>query len=211
MDRLERMYDPVAAMNEALTGWQAGVWTAMPGTLISFDPQDTTCSVQVTIQMQVQRPDGSFYWDTIKPLVKCPLVLPSGGGMVVTLPMQPGDEVLVVFASRCIDSWWQSGSIGPQVELRMHDLSDGFAIPGPRSVPNAIPNYNETAIEVRNQAGTLSVSIDPQASLITMKGNVLIQGNLAVSGTMLNDGVNVGKTHRHGNVSNGPNNTGTPT
>lgn len=210
MDRLERIYDPVGALNEAFQGWQAGLWTAMPGIVVSFDPSDTTCSVQIAIQMQVQSADGSFRWETIKPLVKCPVVLPGGGAMVVTLPIKPGDEVLVVFASRCIDSWWQSGQIGPQVELRLHDLSDGFAIPGPRSVPKAILNYNPDAIEVRNAAGTLSVSIDPVASLITMKGNVIVQGNLAVTGTMLNDGVNVGKTHRHSGVSTGPNNTGTP-
>ena len=130
--------------------------------------------------------------------------------MVITLPIKPGDEVLVVFASRCIDSWWQSGQISPQVELRLHDLSDGFAIPGPRSVPKAIMNYNEEAIEVRNEAGTLSVTIDPVASLIIMKGNVIVQGNLAVTGTMSNNGVNVGATHRHGGISTGPDNTGTP-
>lgn len=207
MDRLERINDPVGSLVEALTGWQADLWTAMPGVLVSFDAQDTTCSVQIAVQMQVQRPDGSFYWDTIKPLVKCPLVLPGGGGMVITLPMKAGDEVLVVFASRCIDAWWQSGKVGPQVELRMHDLSDGFAIPGPRSVPKAIPNYNEDALEVRNEAGTLCVTIDPVASLITMKGNVIVQGNLAVTGALSNDGVNVGKTHRH---STSTNPSGTP-
>lgn len=210
MDRRERILDETGAMVAAMEGWQAGIWTAMPGKLVSFDPSDTTCSVQITIQMQVQRADGSFYWDAIKPLVKCPLVLPGGGGCVITLPMKAGDEVLVVFASRCIDSWWQSGDIGTQVELRLHDLSDGFAIPGPRSVPNAIPNYNTSAIEVRNASGSLAVSIDPVASLITMKGNVLVQGNLAVTGTMLNNGTNVGATHTHGNVSNGPNRTGGP-
>lgn len=211
MDRKERFFDPTGAMLEALTGWQAGIWTAMPAKLISFDSADLTCSAQITIQMQIQQPDGSYRWETIAPLIKCPVVLPGGGGCVITLPLKPGDEVLVVFASRCIDSWWQSGQIGPQVELRLHDLSDGFAIPGPRSVPKAIANYNEDAIEIRNEAGTLAVTIDPVASMITMKGNVIVQGNLAVTGTMTNDGTNVGKTHRHGNVSNGPSQTGTPT
>lgn len=211
MDRLERINDGTASLIEALTGWQAGIWTAMPGTLVSFDPADTTCSVQVMIQMQVQQADGTQRWETIKPLIKCPVVLPGGGGCVITLPLKPGDEVLVVFAARCIDSWWQSGQIGPQVELRLHDLSDGFAIPGPRSVPKAITNYNGDAIEIRNEAGTLAVTIDPVASMIAMKGNVIIQGNLAVTGTMTNNGTNVGSTHRHGNVSNGPSQTGTPT
>ena len=64
-----------------------------------------------------------------------PVVFPGGGGFALTFPVAAGDECLVVFASRCIDAWWQSGGVGEPMEPRMHDLSDGFALIGVRSQP----------------------------------------------------------------------------
>src|SRR5260363_73502 len=40
-----------------------------------------------------------------------PVFFPRGGGCTLTFPVQKGDECVVVFASRCIDGWWQSGGV----------------------------------------------------------------------------------------------------
>lgn len=209
MDRLERLHDPVGATLAALDGRQAGMWTAMPGKVISFDPSDTTCSVQLTIQLQVLSATGDLSWVTISPLIKCPVVLPGGGGFVVTLPIQAGDEVLVVFASRCIDSWWQSGNVGPQVEMRMHDLSDGFVIPGPRSVPKAISGYSTSAVEVRSESGAVKLSLS--SSGITLKGKVTFEDDVDFNGAVKNLGINIGATHTHSGVRGGTDTSGPPT
>lgn len=208
MDRLERVFAPDVTLIEAFKGWQSSVWTAMPGTVIDFDPADMTCSVQLTIQLQVQGPSGDFRWESISPLVKCPVVLPSGGGCILTVPIKKDDEVLVVFASRCIDAWWQSGGIGNQVELRMHDLSDGFAIPGPRSVPKAITNYSDSEMQLRSDDGSVSIGLNPETGAIRFKGAVtfenpvVMQQGLAVTGALTANGVNVGNTHRHSTSTN---------
>jgi hypothetical protein len=93
-------------------------------------------------------------------LINVPIVFPASGGFLLTLPLAAGDEVLVVFASRCIDSWWQSGGVGRPMEARMHDLSDGFAIPGPRSqakLPGAA--VSTTKAQLRNNAGTVYLQV----------------------------------------------------
>ena len=133
MDRRALLNDPVELALAQNQGLQAGLWTALPGIVTKFDPAKMTCEVQPAIKGYVRGPKGDASWVKMPLLVDCPVVFPGAGGFTLTFPIKAGDEVLVIFAARCIDSWWQSGGIQVQAELRLHDLSDGFVIPGPRS------------------------------------------------------------------------------
>lgn len=158
MDRRELLNDEQEAFRMAMDGRLSSLWTAIPGIVQKVDYDKRTCEVQPSIQGQIQKPDSSYEYVNLPVLVDVPIIMPSAGGFTLSLPIKPNDEVLVVFASRCIDSWWQSGNIGQPMELRMHDLSDGFALPGPRSVPKSTPLHaenvrltsddNETYIEI---------------------------------------------------------------
>ena len=83
----------------------------------------------------------------------------SGGGYCLTLPIQPGDDCLVVFGDNCMDAWWQSGGVQNQVEKRRHDLSDGFAIVGFRSQPGVVGGYSGGTAQLRNAAGDAYIEI----------------------------------------------------
>lgn len=152
--------DAEEAMRAALDGRQATIWTAMPGIVQSVDFDAMTCEVQPSIQGTVQDEMGNVTSVDLPLLVDVPIVFPSAGGFIITLPLKSGDEVLVVFGSRCIDAWWQSGGIQRPMEARMHDLSDGFAIPGPRSQTNLpLGSVSSTDLEIRNSLGTTYLSI----------------------------------------------------
>ena len=196
MDRRERFEDPQVAVMTALHGLQAEVWTALPGIIQSFDPTTMTCQVQIAIRAKIGQPafntytspskindpSGTFCWDQLPMLVDCPVVFPSGGGCSLTFPILNGDECLVIFASRCIDAWWQAGGIQNQAHLRMHDLSDGFVIPGPRSVPRVIQNISTSSVQLRTDDGQAHVEINASNHNI----GVVTSGNLGatVGGTM---------------------------
>jgi hypothetical protein len=155
MDRRERYESLQIAVQAAMTGERADLWSAMPGIIESFNPATMTCEVQVSIQVQFTSPeDGSVSWLTIPLCVDCPVIFPSGGGCTLTFPIAQGDECLLIFASRCIDSWWQQGGVQQQSVLRMHDLSDGFVLPGPRSQPRVIPSIFMSGAELRTDDGT---------------------------------------------------------
>ncbi len=234
MDRRERLGDIEQAVLAAIQGHQAGVWTALPGIIQSYNAAKMTVEVEVALKMQFQQPDGAWEWVSIKPLVDCPVLFPSGGGFTLTFPIAAGDECLVMFSARCIDAWWQSGGVQVQADFRMHDLSDGFAFIGPRSQPRVLsPAGSGTGVELRNDARTAYVRIDNAASVevvtpanltatvggtasvtaptINLTGNVNITGNLVVTGTVTNASKNIGSTHTHGGVQTGAGTTGAPT
>jgi hypothetical protein len=176
-DPRERQNDAEEAFRAAWQGLQAGLWTAMPGIIDSFDPVKMTCQVTLSIFGQQRAEDGTIIQIQIKPLQDCPVVFPSGGGFNLTFPLTEGDEVLVVLASRCIDSWWQSGGIQSQAELRMHDLSDGFVLPGVRSQPRVLSGgVSTSATQIRSDDGNTAITlkngeIDIVADKVRIHGN----------------------------------------
>lgn len=169
MDRRERVDDPEAALREAFDGLRAGIWTALPGIIQSFQSaadRPPTAAVQPAIKIPVRNLDGTVASMALPLLVDCPVQFPSGGNCTLTFPVAPGDECLVVFASRCIDAWWQSGGVQEQAELRMHDLSDGFVLLGFRSKPRALAGVSTSTTQLRNDAGDTYVDLDPAGKIV---------------------------------------------
>ncbi len=222
MDRRERIGDPEEMMRMAFDGVQSALWTAMPGIVQSFDPAAMTCTVQPAITALVRNEAGEVSELALPLLLDCPVVFPGGGGCTLTFPIKEGDECLVVFGARCIDSWWQLGGMQGQAELRMHDLSDGFVLPGVRSQPRAF-DVDTDATQLRSDDGSTFIQLDPTAQTVvvtapsgaTINANVTINGDLHVTGTVTADVDVIGggkhlKTHTHSGVQPGGGTSGPP-
>ncbi len=184
MDRRERGVDLMSGVLAALQGLQAGIYTALPGIIQSFDPAKRTVTIQPTLKAQVQAPNGDKSWVTLPLLVDCPVIFPGGGGFVLTFPLAQGTETLVIFASRCIDAWWQSGGIQVQAELRMHDLSDGFCLAGIASVPNVQPAISTANVQLRNDVGDTYIEITPDKSInVVTPGSITAEAGTTITAT----------------------------
>lgn len=233
MNRAERLQDPEEALRLALDARQSGMWTATPGIVTGVNLIKQTLTVRPAIMGKVTSPDGVSQDVQMPLLVDIPICWPRGGGFALTFPIAVGDEVLVVFGSRCIDSWWQGGGEGGQAELRMHDLSDGFAIPGPTSQPKKLSFVSVNSVQLRNNAGNDIIEIAPgglinvssqvttsagsaqllqlygdsvtiDATTTTVTSDLTVNGNMIVTGTLTVGGI-VFNTHIHGS-SPGPSN-----
>jgi hypothetical protein len=232
MLQIERLDDLEESLRAILKGFAAGLWTALPGIVQTYSPSGPnagTCTILPSIQAVQTAEDGTTSNVTLPVLNAVPVVYTGGGGMVTTYPIQAGDEALVVFSSRCIDAWWQSGGVQQQAELRMHDLSDGFAIIGPRSLARAIPNVSTTTAQFRSLDGSTYFEIAPDSVAnvvapggvnitgpVKIAGAVTIDGNVAVTGTVSSteegtfNGIEVSQ-HLHTGVTAGAASTGPPT
>jgi hypothetical protein len=147
---------------------------AVPGIIQSFDPVAQTVTVQPAIRERVKTDTLQTQWLNLPLLLDVPVVLPRAGNMVLTMPIQQGDECLVVFADMCMDAWFGAGGVQNQIEIRRHDLSDGIAIVGLWSQPRTIPNYSTTSAQLRNAAGTQYVEITDNA--VNLVGNIRVNG-----------------------------------
>lgn len=215
MDRAQLLNDSEESMRLVLDGRQSGLWTAMPAIVQSVDFTAMTCEVQPSLKGEIADENGNIQSVNLPLLVDVPIVFPSAGGFTITMPMAAGDEVLVVFASRCIDAWWQQGGIQLTMEARMHDLSDGFALPGPKSQPKVLTGISTTALQIRNNAGTAYIELSANGTIklvspvaIDITGGMAFSGNLAVTGNItatgeITAGVIPLSTHTHLSASPG--------
>lgn len=229
MNREERLDDPEESLRLALESAQAQIWTAMPGVVTSVDLAKQTVSVQPTIQGTTEKPNGDTQNVNLPLLVDVPLMFPRAGGFALTFPVKAGDEVLVVFGCRCIDSWWQSGGVGAPAESRMHDLSDGFAILAPSSQPKKLSNVSASNVQLRDEAGTTFLEVTPGGKIkltataelelvaptikmtgdMTLTGNTIVSGQMTQTGGMSIGGITFG-SHKHTGVQTGGGTSGAP-
>jgi hypothetical protein len=113
---------------------------ALPGTVVKFDSVNQTADVKPLLSRAVVFDDGDETQEIYPVIPSVPVVFPRGGGYFMSFPLAPGDNVLLVFIERSIDSYFYSAGqadINP-IDLRKHDLSDAVAFPCFYPIPKAL-------------------------------------------------------------------------
>ncbi len=209
MDQRERYLDPAETLRVAMSNWQSRLWTALPCVVQAFPSASGLSKMmldaQPIISGSVLNADGGIDIIDMPLLINVPIQWMGGGGVTATFPIKPGDECTVIFASRCIDSWWQQGAAAvglPPPDSRMHNLSDGIALVGLRSLPRefAVDNANACLITDDGQA---YFKLNPTTYAV----NILANGGITMtsSGGINLNGATVDK---NGNIVTPTNITG---
>jgi len=192
------------------------VCTCVPGHVLAFDPVRQLAQVQVGIQ-RVDINNASF---TVPPIIEVPVCFP-GGDFALEYQIDPGCEGLIHFSQRCVDGWLQSGGVAANPIGRFHNLQDALFMPGYRSLPNVLPDFQNNGIRLRNESGDQfawlkndgSIAVENAAGHIRIAadGTVTINGaTITPAGDVVSAaGVSL-STHVHGGVQSGGSNTGAP-
>lgn len=122
------------------------------GTIQTFDPAKQSASVSLNVRSLVAGEIKSY-----PVLVDVPVFVLGGGDRCFTFPVRPGDTCLVCFNDRDIDNWFSTGSVSVPNTPRIHDLSDGLALVGFRSLANPVASYSTTDMEMRNGVNKIAV------------------------------------------------------
>jgi hypothetical protein len=142
----------------------------------------------------------------------------SSGSVFVSLPFKVGDKVWVFVSERDTFDLMTRGKQSA-ITKETHSLSDCFCIPA-YFTDKELPNYSSEDLVIGNQNTKITVKADTviidtntyvvnspkvtvNSSNIELNGYVGVNGDLVVSGGVFNDGVNIGKTHKHLNVKAG--------
>lgn len=185
VNRLCLYNDDEEAQMQVLDGRQSIIWTALPAIVTKINLTQMTIEAQPTIMGVVEDENGNQTFVKLPLLVDVLICFPSAGGFTMTFPLAINDEVLIIWASRCIDAWWQSGGIQKPMEARMHDLSDGFAVFGPKSIPNVISGISSTDLQLRKNDGTAVIGMTPDGSIYLTPSSgkvVTVNGSLVATG-----------------------------
>lgn len=170
------------------------VYTCVPGHVIAFDPDTQLAQLQIGIERV--NADGST--ENIDPLIECPINFP-GGDYLVEYQIDPGTEGMIHFSQRCIDGWLNTGGVARNPILRFHDISDAYFVPGLRSQPNVLSNFQNNGVRLRNKAGD---------QFIWLKNNG--DGEITVNNLNINANINhVGNTTQTGDHTSSGTVTGT--
>lgn len=105
------------------------------GTIESFDAEKQTARVTVAYKKTFYEPNSvtGTYDETYKEypiLIDCPVIVLSGGKGSLRFPITAGDDCLMLFNDRDIDNWFSGNYDAAPKSLRLHSLSDGFALVG---------------------------------------------------------------------------------
>lgn len=206
MIREERIKDRENIFRLMMESNQANLWTSLPGICSAVDLAAQTCTVQPAIKIKQTLPDGSIKDVNLPLCIHVPIVFQRAGGFALTLPVSVGDECLISFSCRCIDQWWQSGEVSQQAEIRMNDLSDGFAFFGPTSQAKKLSNVSEDTAQLRTEDGltyieitsdgkvniVAATTINVVAPVINAVGNITHLSGIFTSSIAVNE-----TTHRH--------------
>jgi len=171
---------------DTIESWIHGITdnihTALPGKIISYDPQAGQVNAQPAGNYKI--PDGRLLPYPI--INNVPVIFPTGinGAAGVTFPLQAGDGCLLIFAEGQLDDFLRGGDSDNE---RRHSLNDAICIPGmyrdggPRAskYPDDVCIYNRGCLMRVGRNG------------ITVTGGDLVVGGISVM------------HHKHGGDSGG--------
>lgn len=151
----------------------------LPANISGINLDGTVNAIPSVMQNIAQKglPSGLDF--TYPELLSCPVVTIQGGGVGFVPPVAAGDKCLLVFSDRAINTWFTTGQPNPLPSMRMHDISDGFALVGLNSLRN--PLVTSLAVlgegglcETKASAPTIGakVAINPATHKISISNGV---------------------------------------
>lgn len=208
--------------------WQSALRlnTSIPAIIDEFDVNMQRVSATPAIKAKKTYPDGKVEYIDYPKITNIPIAVQRGNGLLITRPFERGKLCTLIFSQRSIDNLLLDSSkpakpfVGGNEYtsiLRCMSLTDAMCFPGIITNDAQIQNYNNNAVEIRNEDGTIKISVSndgltlqqEDATISVSGGDVEIEAtNIKITGTtVMINGKNF-DTHIHSGVESGTSNTG---
>lgn len=174
--------DEMSRLKELSKQIKNNIRVCIPAKIVSIDYDKMTCQCQPLIREKMRLSSGEYAGIDLPLLLDVPIVYPGSLNYSITFPLNVDDEGLVIFSDMCIDTWWQSGDVQDQFEVRRHDLSDGFFIPAQMSQPRKYSVIDQQNLEIRHRPTGNGIKVGSTGASFT--GNATISNDLTVNGNL---------------------------
>lgn len=138
-------------------------------TIVAFDPTKLTAKVKIAMKQARIMPDKEgnpveTYYDY--PIISdCPVWIYTGGQAFISMPIQVGDECLLMFNDRDIGTWLTTGSTSQKPpSKRLHSYSDAIVLVGLHSAAKPIEGYSLTDIVLKG-IGQAKIEINDKVGI----------------------------------------------
>jgi hypothetical protein len=198
--------DIIDVIEEAIHARMVVTHTAIPA--IVKEVKASTVTVQVAVKRLFDIGEEKLEARPYLMIPDVPVVFPSAGDFSLAFTIVVGDEGLLHFCEKDIQTFLQSGKLSTPTSLRKHALEDAVFVPTRLSDAKrvAIP---ADGIVMRAGANTITIN----ASGISIQGDVNITGAVTTSGTIHSDADVTADTislKNHVHTESGGNNTSPP-
>ena len=175
----EREIDrPDAAIPWAFGELTKQLWTAMPGIVEEYDAATRRARIRPAIMGVLTEGAGTM---RRQPIVNVPVVTPSCGGFGITVCLQPGDAVLLVWSMRGISGFLREFEESVPLPLgSMLSATDCIALPGFGPSPDGnfmpasgTPHGFSEGVSIQSETGETHVSVSEE--------EVRVRGSMRVS------------------------------
>lgn len=171
------------------------------GIVDEYNPETRIAKILIANKMLIgQNADGSQVTQNYAPIYSKVWFF-GWGNVGMTHPIEKGQEGILLFADRELESWYINGGINPLGEIRAHSLSDSIFITGLTSTPNMTATLQNC---LNLFYGTKSLRINENG--ITINGDLIVNGNITATGDIVAGGISL-KNHLHGNGNQGQDTT----
>jgi hypothetical protein len=150
-------------------------------------------------------------------IYQIPYMRLQGGANAVIIDPQVGDIGLAVFAERDISNVKANKDVSVPGSKRKHDMADGLYLGGfLNGTPGQYVRFSADGVEISSptaitlSAPTIFLNGNTAQGGGSQSGTMTFNNNVAINGTLTNNGKNVGSTHTHSGVTIGGGSTGAP-
>ncbi len=166
MQNEEQFASLTDAIRAAVSAALRGLFTALPAGLTK-DSDGHTATARSNILGLVRQDDGTVKQQPLPVFDTLPVHFAGGGRMVATHPVKSGDDGIILFMARAIDSWHQAGGQQAPIDSRVHSLSDAVFLNGLRADPNKLANVAPDSHQVRSVDGKITHETHPDTGTKT--------------------------------------------
>lgn len=192
----------VQEINNSIKKEIQGIHTAMPGTIVSFDPGKMIATVLPG--MKFKKPNGTTI--DYPQITGVPVVFPQGASQqcTVAFPVKAGDGCLIIVAEQSLDYWMYGQETATDLAF---DMTNAICIPGLFSNTNAAVeaacSANAVVIDAKGTRITVkSGSVEIEAAEVKINGNLTVSGSVQSVGDVSGSGISLA-SHTHTGDSGG--------
>lgn len=147
------------AVTRAIDIRLAALFSSRVAVVQKYDAANQFVDVQPQLKETYEDATGEPSVASLPVITNVPVYFPGGGDFMMTMPLQQGDEVLLVFSDRSMDLWKENGGEVDPVALQRHALTDAVAFVGVRSKPNRLQEV-DTSRAVFGKTGGVRIAVD---------------------------------------------------